>query len=189
MMVYPDKQWQTVTYKFTLIPQAPEASPTPLLAQADFVAALLITISDLLSVLEAFRIRPLSLLGTPSRFPSVSPEGAHQGLARRLAPVMKHRGGGPHFRTSRDIFTGHAYFISREGNRFTHFRLSEPPFPSILSGVDPGIFSCLTDGVGTNGPVRISDHCLLGRLRIGVLGLSAPAQGTVVRRVSNGPRV
>jgi hypothetical protein len=25
---------------------------------------------------------------------------------------MKHRGGGPHFRTSRDIFTGHACFIS-----------------------------------------------------------------------------
>lgn len=49
MIVYPGKQWQTPTFKFTLIPQAPEAlALPPPFSQAGLVAVLLITISDLL---------------------------------------------------------------------------------------------------------------------------------------------
>ena len=83
-MVYPGEQWQTPIFKFTLIPQVPEAiALPPLLDRAGLVVALLIMISDFRSVLEAFAIRPLSLLGTPSRFLSVESGGCLPGFCKR----------------------------------------------------------------------------------------------------------
>ena len=50
VIVYPGKQWQTLIFKFTLIPQAPEAlALPPPLNQAGLVGVLLITVSDLLT--------------------------------------------------------------------------------------------------------------------------------------------
>jgi len=71
-------------------------------------------ISDLLSILEAFEITPLSLLGTRHVSHPLSPEATRQGLERRQAVITKRRGGDSRFRTLRDIFADLIRFVSCE---------------------------------------------------------------------------
>jgi len=83
---------------------------------------------------------------------------------------MKHRGGGPRFRTLRDIFTDFFLsFLGKEaGSIISAFlRDAQPP----LSGVDLGDFSCSKDRYGCTGswPVRSTGHRFLEELRIGVM--------------------
>ena len=149
-------------------------------------------ISDLLLVLEACEIRPLSPLGLRHVFRPFSPEGVRQDSAGRQKVIMMHEisCSWSAFRTLRDILTDLICSISCGGSTLTHFRLSE----GCATLISVNIVWCrsgylvVPNRQGRHGyigscPAQLPDHRLMRKWRIEVMdqGLSAPTQGTEFR--------
>ena len=125
---------------------------------------LLITVSDILLVLEALEIGPLSPLGTPSSLSSV--------LTKRLVTAMEHRAGGPRFRMFSPIrFSGRMrvrQFPSFETMRDACFGrcplVCRSRYPSVLCGWTgaeswPATASCTGCGLEDDQGLGLSGWC------------------------------